>query len=100
MIENNSQKSPNPVDSYMLLKQQRVYKQQQLSLKKSSRNHAIFQGLLAVGCVALGRYSLDKSNPLAFLLCLACARGAVEEHSKALSQYFNTHRNLSKLRHI
>ncbi len=100
MIENNSQSSQIPIDSYMLLKQKRVYKQQQLSLKKSSRNHAIFQGFLAVGCVALGRYSLNKSSPLAFLFCLACAKGAIEEHSKALSQYLSARRKLNNLGNI
>ena len=97
MTEKSIQNPSAAVDSYILLKRKRVYKEQQLSMKKSSRNHAIIQGLWAISCVALGRYSLDKSNPFAFLVCLACARGAIEEHSKALSQYLSARRKLSHL---
>lgn len=65
--------------------------------KKSAKTHAIVQGCLALGGLALGRYALDKSNPVAFLFCLAVVRGAVEQHTKALSQYLITRKKLNNL---
>ena len=72
--------------------------QQKLSdTKKSAKTHAIVQGCLALGGLMLGRYALDKNNPIAFLVCLAVVRGAVEEHTKALSQYLTARRKSSNL---
>ena len=68
--------------------------------KKSARNHAVAQGILAIGCAMLGHYALDKNNPFAFLICLAAARGAIEQHTKALSQYLTVRRKLNNLNTI
>ena len=72
--------------------------QQSLSdTKKSAQTHAVVQGCLALGGLVLGRYALDRSNPVAFLICLAVVRGAVEQHAKALSQYLTARRKLNNL---
>ncbi len=76
-----------PLDSYIQLKKKRQFIQNQRKTKTHTRNQAIFQGLLAVSWTALGCYSVNKNNPFMFLICLACVRGATEQHTKALSKY-------------
>ena len=97
MTVDNSQDLSAIITPYMVEKKKAAYKHQHSNTKKQSRNHAIFQGVLALSCMTLGRYSIDKSNPLAFLICLACAKGAVEQHAKALSQYLTARQKLNNL---
>ena len=100
MINNKPQDISVAVDHYMLLKKQNVYKHQQLDIKRQQRNHAIFQGFWALSCVALGRTSFVQNNPVAFLFCLACAKGAIESHTKALSQYLTARQKLNSLNNV
>lgn len=93
---NHQNNETSALDSYMQLKKKQQFIQNQRKIKTHFRNQAIFQGLLAVSCTALGRYSLNRNNPFMFLICLACVRGAVEQHTKALAQYLTAHRHIVK----
>lgn len=58
--------------------------------------HATFQGLLAFAWVAFGRASVQNGWPLCFLLSYGGLKGALEQHTAAISRYL-TAKKLQKL---
>lgn len=50
---------------------------------------AVFQGLVALGFLALGRHSLSHNWPIGFLIAFGSLQKAVENHTKALSSYLS-----------
>jgi len=51
------------------------------------RNLAIFQGLVALGFVALGRASVQNGWPICILISLGSAPTAITKSTQALSNY-------------
>ena len=53
------------------------------------RNLAIFQGLVAIGFVALGRASMQNGWPLCMLISLGSAPTAIVKSTQAFSNYLS-----------
>ena len=51
------------------------------------RNQAIFQGLVALGFVALGRASVQNGWPFWLMVSMGSAEEAIKRHTIALSNY-------------
>ena len=53
------------------------------------RNQAIFQGLVTLGFVALGRASIQNGWPFWLMVSVGSAQEALKKHTIALSNYLN-----------
>ena len=53
------------------------------------RNLAVFQGLVALGFVALGRASVQNGWPICMLISLGSAPTAIVKSTQALSNYLS-----------
>ena len=51
------------------------------------RNQAIFQGLVALGFVALGRASIQNGWPFWLMVSMGSAQEALKRHTIAMSNY-------------
>jgi len=60
------------------------------------RNKAIFQGLMALGFVALGRASVQNGWPFWLMISIGSAQEAIKKHTFALSNYLELRKRSSQ----
>jgi len=81
---------------YVKRAEEERHRKAQLTAKSDWRNQAIFQGLVALGFLALGRHSFDKGWALGVYISMGSMQAAIQKHTQALSNYLS----LRKQQHL